>query len=728
MSLLNSATTFVEDTSKIIATSIKEFASDIGLDFEEIPKISLPIPNILHNYATYDYILTISVLHDKDIEDPDNSYFKNKTLQPGDRYGSPPQIICKSANADPDNRVKLDYGKFDYFIDNLKVEGNVGFIQGNNTTSTNVSFEIYEPFSMGLFTMACQQAAWDADHRNWNEAPFLLTIEFRGNVETGTMLPIPSATRFIPFKFQNISMKVDTTGSHYNVSAYVWNDIGLADKHAKLKTDMSIKGTTVQEILQTGENSLQAVWNKRLQQFKADKIVEVPDEIVILFPKEIASDTSSDSNSSATTGSASASTLFEKLGVSTSKVYDHMHVQKPEDCNIIGKASLGFGTEKTPDPSYGKENKIYDADKMAYVRANNTPKPTECDFKFRQDSDIPNAINQVLLQSTFPTESLKPEGTSPSGYKKWWKIDIQVYNISTEANYPLTGTKPKIIVYRVIPYNAHASSGIVAPGQKPPGFDLLTSNIIKEYNYIYTGKNVDVVNFEIKLESTFSAMMAADYSKGSQDIKNAAQQGATTKEKDVNTVAVLGNPPEKGTNPTSTSYIATFMQTDKHGGGGTETAGTRAAKLFHDAITKGGEMIDLNMKIIGDPMFLHHSGFGNYTSKPTQYPNLNKDGTVNYQMGEVNIIVNFRVPVDLDQTTGTYKFDGMFPTSPLLQFSGIYTVRQVVSTFTKGMFEQTLTGSRATMQESAATDESSFSMSDFTKNGMKALKKITGGF
>jgi len=728
MSLIDSATTFIEDTSKVIATSMSEIASDFGLKIKKIPDIKLPVPNLLHGYATYDYILSISALHDNDIKDPDNSYFKNKTLQPGNRYGNPPQIICKSGNADPDNRVKLDYGKFDFFIDDLKIEGNVGFIQGNNTTSTQISFSIYEPFSMGLFTMSCQQAAWEADHRNWNDAPFLLTIEFRGNSENGMMLPITAATRHIPFKFRDINMKVDTTGSHYEISAFVWNEIGLTDSVAKLATDMSIKGSTVQEILQTGEKSLQAVWNKRLQQYKEDKIIEVPDEIIILFPQEIASDKGDSSDSAgATAGSATSSTLYEKLGVTKSKV-NETHVQEAEKCNIIGKASLGFGNDKTPDPSYGKENQVYNEDTGCFIRANNTPKPTECDFKFRQDTDIPNAINQVILQSNFPTQSLDPKGTSPMGYKKWWRIDIQVFNVSTDANYTTTGTKPKVIVYRVIPYNAHASSGLLAPNEKAPGFDLLTSMIVKEYNYIYTGKNTDVITFEIKMENTFKGLMQADYVKGSQDVKTSGEQGSASNEESANTVALKGNSPELGTTPTSAGYIATFLSTDFHGGGGKETAGTRAARLFHDAITKGSDMIDLEMKIVGDPAFLHHSGFGNYTSAPTQYPNLNNDGTINYQAGEVNIVVNFRVPVDINQATGVYKFDGTFPTSPLLQFSGVYTVRQVVSTFSKGAFEQQLSGKRASMQESASTKESSFSLSNFTKNGLAAFKGITGGF
>lgn len=728
MSFIDAATKSVVKEVKKLEVDIKKFTEEFGLDFESLPHFELPIPNVLHDYATYDYVLSISALHDNDVNFPDKSYIKGVTLQPGEREGGPLQIICKSANADPNNRVHTDYGKFDFFIDDLSIEGQIGFLKGNSISSTSFEFSIKEPYSIGLFTMACQQAAWEADHVAWNAAPFLLTVEFRGNDEIGMMLPIPNSTRYIPFIFTQVEMSVDSTGCNYRCKALVWNAQGVSDEHAKLKTDMSIKGSTVQEVLQTGEKSLQTVWNQRLQQFKEDKIVAVPDEIIILFPNTIASKQKDDSDGgSSTVGSASE--LYKKLGLTevvikdkTTNVDVKYHVQKAEECNDIGKSILGFDKNRPADAPFGNESNVYDENTKTFVRANNTPVAGESDFKFRQDTNIPNAIDQVILQSVYPVNAME-KTSSEMGYKKWWKIDIQVFNISTTENNKTTGVKPKIIVYRVIPYNVHSSSGITAVNQKPQGYDNLLLGAVKEYNYLYTGRNTDVLSFDIQIKSTYAQLMAADYSKSSQDVKTAEKTGSETSLFG-SIVALFGEEPEKGTNPQRTSYTATFTTSDRSGGGGAETPATRAARLYHDALIYGNDMINIDLRIVGDPAFLHHSGFGNYTAKPTQWPTVNVDGTVNYQSGEVYIVVNFRTPIEIDQTTGMYQFHGEIPTTPLMQYSGLFIVQLVTSTFKNGQFEQTLKCRRAGLQESKQDETKAMSKGFGLKNIVDKFEKL----
>lgn len=709
----NSATTSVSGSSS--STTVQgdnsTFLSSIGSVFETIPDVTLPMPNVLHSYATYNYILSIGVLTDEEINHPDESYFANKKIP----------LICKSGNADPANRVKTDYGRFDFFIDNLEIHGIIGHEQGNNTNSTMISFEITEPFSMGLFTIACHTAAIDAGHKNWRECPFLLRIDFRGNNEYGTMSQtILDATRFIPFKFTQISMSVKETGSVYQCRAMAWNQAALTTKHATLKTDMSINGKTVQEILQTGEKSLQAMWNKRLHQLKDAHVIEVPDEIVIIFPEDVASEGSSGSSSNsngATTGTA-GSDVITKLGLTRSKTNNTL-VQDEKKCNLLGKAKLGFdATTRPPDAPFGKDNGVYDEKTKGYVRANNTPTVGDCDFRFRQDTDIPNAINQVLIQSDFPNKALDPKNMSPEGYKKWWKIDVQVYNVSTDANYKSTGTKPKIVVYRVIPYNVHGSSAPSAPNKKAAGFDELYKQAYKRYNYIYTGKNIDVLKFDITIANTFAVLLSADASTENQDVSGGK-------------VALEGQDPEltPGVIPTEVSYSSTGSNIDKKGGGGRESYATRAAKMFHDTINTGNDLIMLNLEILGDPGWIAQSGLGNYTSKQTQYPNLNKDRTVNYQSGEVDIIVNFRTPIDINNDTGMYNFNGKTPTTPVMSFSGLYRINQITSNFRSGVFTQTIKGQRRNQQE--ATHEgtsdhglSTDSISSAAKQIGSTLKKL----
>lgn len=732
MAILDSATTAVSSASNAISslgsatglTSITDpvtgLLSSVGSAFTTIPNLALPLPNPLSSYATYNYVISIGVLRDEELNFPDSTYRAGKKLK----------LICKSANADPDNRINTAYGKFDFFVDNITIESIIGHEKGNNTNATNISFDVVEPFSMGIFPISCQQAAFEAGHKNWRSAPFIMVIEFKGNMENGTMTNIPKTSRHIPFKWQDISMTVDHTGCKYTCHAMAYNQTALTSKIANLKHEVSVKGKTVQEVLQTGEKSLQAVLNQRMQQLSKDGIVPVPDEIVILFPEDISSESTGSSSVesavSATTGTASNQSVIQKLGLTRSKINKTL-VQQSGQCNVLGKSSMGYGSEKSGDPSIGKDNAVYDKDKNVYVRANNQVNVKEGELKFSQNTDVINAINQVLIHSNYPKDTLDTNSITAEGYRKWWKIDTQVYNISSDENLKATGVKPQIIVYRVIPSNHHASSGPMPPNAKAPGFPNLKKQAVKEYNYLYTGKNTEIVKFDINFSNSFSKMMAADAGQYSQDLKNTGS--STFIEKAINKLLMLGNEPDStlGVTPTQTTYNLTSTKTDKLGGGGEETATIRAARSFHDQINSGVDMVTLDITIIGDPYFIAQSGTGNYTAKSTQFVNLNIDGSVNYQNGEVDIVVNFRTPSDINQTTGMYDFGTTSSSSPVIQFSGLYRVTQVTSHFTKGQFTQDLKGVRRPQQESTkpALANVGFNLGNLVSSGIDA---ITGLF
>jgi hypothetical protein len=306
-------------------------------------------------------------------------------------------------------------------------------------------------------------------------------------------------------------------------------------------------------------------------------------------------------------------------------------------------------------------------------------------------------IASEYINATFDSTNLTPEG-----YRGWWSVDVQSYT-NGDVN-KTTGQKPRLLVYRIVPYNVHASSGPSAPNTKPPGYEQLKLQAVKEYNYIYTGKNVDVIKFDINYKSNFFNQMSPDGLIGTQDAKTAKSDGGETDGKPAREVTPLG----KGTAPDATlgvgsqivGFVKTLAGTDKLGGGGSETQVTRAARLFHDSLTKGTDMVNLNMQILGDPYFIAQSGAGNYTAQPTQFHNLNDDGSVSYQNGEVDVVINFRTPVDINQSTGLYNFGPKTDTAPVMQFSGLYKVTNVSSVFSQGTFKQTLTGMRRPMQES----------------------------
>ena len=704
---ITSATTAVSTTINLVTSSVASAVSGVtdtisdifgsaGQFIKQIDVPQVPIPNPLHDYATYDYVLGIGCLSKEEINDPDNTYIA----------GKPIKLICKSANAEPENRVLTPYGKFNFFIENLEMNNLVGFGQDMNTTSVIFSFDIIEPYSMGLFMIACQQLSQELGHRNFRETPFILTIEFRGNTETGQMINIPNVKRIIPFNFTDVEMTVDEQGAKYKFQAIGTHLKGLTDTYSTFKSDVSIKGKTVQEILQTGEKSLQAVVNQRFKQYVDQKIRKVPDEIIILFPENVATSSSEPSSQAketketATTSSLSGSStqsVYQKLSVTRSSKNSTL-VQQENQCNALGKAKLGYSESRKADAPMGKENMIWDPDKEVFVRGNNTINQEESDFRFRQDTNIINAINQVLLNSDYTKKTLDSKMMTDTGMRGFWSIEVQTYYMGEVEE--STGQSPKLIVYRVVPYKAH-SSNLMPPNTKAPGFENLKKQALKEYNYIYTGKNVDVITFKININNGFIELMSADSGDKSQDVKTTAQTSRSVEKIGFIKALSGGQKPANtlGIFPTEVAYTVTDTKTDKKGGGGSETPGVRAARLFMDGVTKGVDLVDIELEILGDPYFLINSGIGNYTSAPSQYDNLNADGSMNYQNGEVDILINFRTPVDINDSTGLYNFTGLDPTAPLLQYSGLYKVIEVTSIFRNGEFRQILNCLRRPGQE-----------------------------
>jgi len=690
--------------------------SGVGAFLSGLGGSKLPLPNLLSQYTTYNYVLSIGVLTTADLNDPDASYMSGKNIP----------LICKSANADPFNRIATAYGKFDFFIEQLSITSMVGFEKASNSNVQKFSFSIVEPYSMGMFTIALQTAAFQYGHRNYRDAPFLLKIEFRGNKADGSMSVVPSSTRYIPFKFQKLSMKVTQAGAVYICKGLPYNFQALSTRNSNFKSDVSFKGATIQEMLQTGEKSLQAVINQRLQQMKEDKQVAVPDEVIILFPINPessatagASSSNTESKGSATTSSASTGgsggkgELLKKLGVAESKV-NKTSVQANDQCNAIGKASMGFGLDKKGDPSFGNESKQWDPKNRVWARGNSTGNVKEGEFKFSQDTNITTAINQVILSSNFPSETLDAAQLTPEGMRKWWTIDVQTYIIDSDENDSFTGKKPSIFVYRVLPYTV-GTDRTNPPNTAPPGLPKLKKQVVKEYNYLYTGKNTEITRFDIEFNTSFSIRMEASGLKRTQDVQLGANNSSSEVKKNVLDPQPDGKPVPNvaGNTPTTVSYSINRTSTDGRGGGGPDTQATRAARVFHDAITNGSDMLKLSMEILGDPYYIAQSGTGNYTSKPSAFQNLNKDGTINYQSGEVHISVNFRTPIDINQSTGLYNFAGS-NSAPVVQFSGLYRLRQIVSNFNGGKFLQTLIGNRITQQENpkAGTPSDTFTTSN----------------
>lgn len=671
---------------------------------------TLPQPNLLSGFASYSCIFGLHCLDADSHNYPDSSYLA----------GIFPPIIAKSANTNPDNRFSIGGLKQNFYIDDVAIVSYPAFTEKtNNTNTTSVEFTITEPYSIGGFWSVLQAAALNAGYKNYVDACYLLTVQFRGNTETGLLQNIPGIAKYIPIKIVQSDMKVNAAGSIYTFSCMSYASHALDDSYKRLKTQATISGKTVAEILQYGPNSLQYNVNQELIQQKLAGATKIADEILILFPKDWSTKGMTGQSLAPGLSSTTATTntsvvvdnpkLQQRLGV-TRSTPTRLLQQAVADINAIGAASIGFDAYRAGRRPMGTIDKAWDAKQQTYVQGNSGSDPNAMQFTFAQGSDIINAINQVILKSAVAYLALDPSQVNPSnGMRPWWRIDTQVYHSSSADNIKLSGVCPKLIVYRVIPYMYHASR-LLAPNTPAPGTSGLTKQVVKVYNYLYTGLNTEVRNFDIHFENAlFQAFMSDNFQRNADKVSQANQgfisSSAQAKRTGIQQPIGTGEPTISDL-PNSAKNTAINTKTIKHNTGGAgETDSTLAARVMYDALMSSKDMIEANIVVNGDPYYITNSGTGNYTAQSTSQINITADGDINYQNGEVHVILNFRTPVDIDQTTGLYKSKSVLAA----QFSGLYRVISIESKFSKGDFVQSLQCNRVPNQLTVGSTQSSAS-------------------
>lgn len=719
-------------------------------------------PNTLHQFASFNCIFTLSVLTVDEVNMPDETY----------RVQQPLLQIFRSGGG-TENKVTTAYedaigGKLEYFINDVEIEGIVvPNSKTRNTNATFISFNVTEPYSMGLFIQTLQLAATTAGYTNYLQAPYLLTVDFVGYDDDGDILVVEDGRtlrRMFPLKFTNIEFDVDRSGTKYQVEAIPWNEQAFLDNVEQSKTDIALKGSTIAELLQSGEQSLTTVMNGRFEELRKENKLAIADELVISFPQELASNfnppmEANTTNQGATTNSGKrGSSLFGKIakgviggvvkgalngtldnqigGLLTSfktgdinglfqGISGFLGAQAPQDFEaflsmitgqIMQKSQIGEGLSKivqsseslnsigsssiidsfnemgtAPMPQTGQ---VYDSKNKVMTRGKNVISSNERVFQFSSGSKVTRMIEEVVLTSNWAKE-LKERSPDENGMIDWFQISAETFIKPGAQQEQLNGESAKVYHYKVVPFKVHTSHF-----QKPtdPGlnYQALKENAVKEYNYIYSGENTDIENFDIKINAAFFVAAMADSGQSNMSFKTGGVQMKATK--DVDGQLILNNPTAA---ISSTGHVLQVdqLQTSTQGGGGAgiDNNKIRTARMFQDIIINSSvDMVSLEMEIFGDPYFIFDSGMGNYTAG-TETLNETTDGTISYQNGEVDIIVNFRTPVDYDEEAGITSFPE--DTVPVDAFSGLYRVIQLTNSIRNGKFTQRLTLLRRRNQE-----------------------------
>ena len=702
--------------------------------------------------------MTLSALTVEQTNDPDGTYRKTGVIE---------NVIARSGGAGP-NKVLNNYEKalgkkLEFFIDDFDAEFVLSpDINSRNTNATKIDFKILEPYSMGLFLNSLKSAATVCGYANYVEACFLFTLEFVGTDENGSTGQAPYSRRQFPIKFRTVEFAVTEAGSAYDCTAYPWNEQALTDAVQQIKTDMNITGATVRELLQSGGQSLTTIINTRLLDQEEKKQVNTADQYVIIFPEDKTSATGKPNNmtdskteNSATTNSYGTQYGGEFAGLSgvTNKLtaaeieeryrsitgdqegevpldYDEYlatitgivksssqmgkaikdYANSDLATNIIGKATIIDDVSETGQSPQGQPRYAQElTDTYPIFARGNAQLQTSGSnrmFKFKAGTRIQDIIEEVLLVSTYGKSlaAQLQDIKDPSGMVTWYRIESDMYTVPDNSEVARTGSTPKIYVYRVVPYKIH-SSIFNAPAAPAVGISNLKAEAAKEYNYIYTGKNKDVLDFNIEYKYAFQAGAIADSGSSSASQRKSTGNKAVAGDVYADKKKGGGNATTETVAPEGIAKQVEIVNdlSSKRGGSEISNADIQIARAFNDRLIKSNnDMLVCDMEILGDPFYISDNGHGNFHAGDTSYTNMTAEGSANYNNGQVHVNVLFKTPVDISESRGDYTF----PQDVLLvePFSGLYTVIRQQTTISSNKFTQVLRMNRVrNQQESSST-------------------------
>ncbi len=680
------------------------------------PPTGAPVPevNVLHKYRSFNYLFTLAALSSEEVNDPktyrsrelnyvvlrsggkgENGIKLTKAMKVGDLApnGGGGRGTAEFASRDP-RRTDIsangatssgpDYGsdllsdfnkkspgRFDMFIDNLEIETIMQRDKNSASTQpTNISFDVYEPYSINGFIEALQVAAQASGHPTYAKAAFVLKMEFIGYPDDeGMPDPViePLGIRYFPIQITNVEVNLDEKGTKYQIKAVPLNEVHFGNP-STLKKSVKIKGATVKDIIEDMVRSLSEQVKK-----EGDDAKEKPadyDEYKVKFP----------------------SWDDVKGWVDTPNEIALAKVTEiTEDKNLF----------TMPDP--GNKEKIMYKDQqgntvyLAPSSASTAPpgstrvvplEPRDPVIQFNEGRSVQECIEAIIRDSHYLRSRLeKLMGKNWKEVVKDNMFDYFLIKLEVTEKPVIDKVKNKhyyIYTYVITPYKMLYT--------KVPGFanqtvdqSLLYQACVRKYDYIYTGKNLDITNFKLNFNNLFfeaipSGMGNVQGQPGRDAVSKTDGTDATRSETNANST-------DKGLPASGQQSDANLTNTMQRGGGQPQQSPYYAmAQAMHNAIVNSQvSMIGGNIDILGDPIFLVTGGLGNNNPKPAESsPRVSQEGEAQFTYGDVMVNINFRNPVDIGED-GYYEFD-----TNLIPFSGVYQVLKCKSTFKDGQFKQSL--------------------------------------
>lgn len=612
--------------------------------FSEFPNLST---NVLKNYTSHTYRFSLgAVTVDK---------WNNKSFI-GDDATIDYIVLSSSgfsgeAGSATGKRTQTKYGSPEYYINNIEIEQLMPGIEGQLTGLQGVKFEVFEPYSLGLFFQSLLSTAIRAGYQNYNDdVPFILKLEFIGWDDNGRSKTVPQATRYFPMRFQRIDFSANESGSNYVVRMI---DFGatpaITNTRGVLLNPIRFTGSNPTEAF-SGPRGLATALNSQRESLAAAGLIGLPDVYEINYV--------TDGSGIEESFPGWVDNAFPSTASST--IATPSEVDAPTDQPIA------------PDIAFPEWT----------FHAGDADNPTA----------IIDVITEAMLGSNYCRSVTDGNQYNSDGTVNWFRVSTD-YRLSDRID-PATNRRQATLVYNIRPHR------FIASRFRHPLSTIYSSNSIrrqikKVYNYLYTGLNDDILEFDLTFNNTF---FVAGNSAPPQNQGNRPGTGGTNEP--VTAVTTNNTDRDVTLGGELTNSYAFLPSLESRAGIISTTiddTSIQVARTIQQAISgrlTGGEtdLIAVDLKITGDPYYMPLGGLSSPDAPLTLDSFETEGGAIAWEGNDVRVYLRFKTLIDAP-ARGSYYETSSDSESP---YSGIYLVRKVKSVFNDGIFTQVLMLTRDT--------------------------------
>ena len=459
-----------------------------------------PVGNILHNYVNPTYRLSIWAVPKEAI----NQIYDNAL-----KAGSTRAILkggeCIIADSGINKSERSRDFPTDMSINNVEFQTAVN--HGAATRGTDVvefKFNIIEPYTANLFARLRKLCTRMNPQGGWNTLFFVFRVQWFGYNDSGQPVQIP-VEKFIPFQFVNITLSITAAGAMYDCEAVIVSSVGASVIDNTVPFHVELTGGTIGDLFNakgisynsSGESSSNVKAGTR------------------------------DSNTTTTTGQTGGNSSSPVPPAVTKGLAEALNQNENEKCKPENKGQLkpnvyefyfdsAISGAVIGDPQKFKEQSLAMSSGSGNDQKNAaqqgkfgqlTLDPKNNVFRAQSGTKITDLINSVITVSNYMTDQYNKGGPSNTPIKLWKILPtVKFGEIDFTTNYYQRTVRFNVISYDVKGQDANGFGNAVPDD----------SEVVKQYNYIFTGKNKDVISVDLNYQMAFTEMrhgIAANHKK-----------------------------------------------------------------------------------------------------------------------------------------------------------------------------------------------------------------------